>query len=270
MVDSHGQFVWYELLTNDVDAAKAFYTKVVGWGTEDVSMPGMTYILLTVGGASVAGLSGLPEEAKRLALTPRWIGYIAVDDVDAAAHRLEQLGGRIHVPPQNIGDISRFAIVADPQMARLALLQWLKPRREMPAAPRATGRIGWHELFAADCEQAFAFYSELFRWQKGIAAAGTLGTYQLFSAAGKTIGGILTKPPTIPAPTWLYYFNVGDLDAAIDRLKGGGGQILSGPTEAPDGSWVVQCTDPQGALFALIGKRSSRAVGFLERVAALE
>ena len=270
MVDSHGQFVWYELLTNDVDAAKTFYANVVGWGTEDVSMPGMTYILLTVAGASVAGLGGLPEEAGKMGLTPRWIGYVGVDDVDATAKRLEQIGGKVHVPPQNIGDISRFAVVADPQMARLALLQWLKPRREMAAAPRAAGRIGWHELFVADCEKALAFYGELFRWQKGIAAAGVMGTYQLFSAAGKTIGGILTKPPSIPAPAWLHYFNVGDVDAAIDRVKSGGGQILNGPTEAPDGSWVVQCTDPQGALFALIGKRSSRAVGFLERVAALD
>jgi len=270
MVDAHGRFVWYELLTDDIDAAKVFYSNVVGWGTQDVSMPGMAYILLTVADASVAGLSGLPEEARNMGLTPRWIGYVGVDDVDAAAGRLEQLGGTVHVPPQNIRDISRFAVVADPQMARFALLQWLKPRREMAAAPRAAGRIGWHELFAVDCEKAFAFYGELFRWQKGVAAAGALGTYQLFSAAGKTIGGILTKPPTISAAAWLHYFNVGDVDAAIDRVKGGGGQILNGPTEAPDGSWVVQCTDPQGALFALIGKRSSRTVGLLERVAAMD
>jgi uncharacterized protein len=270
MGDTHGQFVWYELLTNDVEAAKAFYTNVVGWGVEDVSMPGMTYMLLTVAGVSVAGLSGLPEAAKIMGLTPRWIGYVGVEDVDAAAKRLEQLGGKVHVPPQNIGDISRFAVVADQEMARFALLQWLKPRREIAVAPRAAGRIGWHELFAMDCEKAFTFYSELCGWQKGVASVGAMGTYQLFAAAGKTIGGILTKPPTIPAPTWLHYFNVGDLDAAIDRVKAGGGQILNGPIEAPDGSWVVQCTDPQGALFALIGKRSPSAVGFVERVAALD
>lgn len=270
MADTHGRFVWYELLTNDVEAAKAFYVEVIGWGVEDVSMPGMTYILLTVGGASVAGLSGLPEEAKKMGLTPRWIGYVGVEDVEAAARRLQQLGGKVHVPPQNIGDISRFAIVADPQMARLALLQWLKPRHEVTAPPRAAGRIGWHELFTADCETAMTFYAELFRWQKDIAASGAMGMYQLFSAGGKPIGGILTKPATIPEPAWLHYFNVGDVDAAIDRVKAGGGQLLNGPYEAPDGSWVAQCTDPQGALFALIGKRSYRAAGFLERVAALE
>jgi predicted enzyme related to lactoylglutathione lyase len=41
VVNSHGRFVWYELMTTDMEAAKAFYAKVVGWGTQDVSMPGM-------------------------------------------------------------------------------------------------------------------------------------------------------------------------------------------------------------------------------------
>jgi uncharacterized protein len=270
MVDNHGRFLWYELLTADVEAATDFYVNVVGWGTVDVSMPGMTYFLLTVGGASVAGLSGLSDEARKIGLTPRWIGYVGVDNVDAAAERIEKLGGKVHVPPQDIGDISRFAVVADPQMATFAVLQWLKPRREVAPSPRVSGHIGWHELFVPECERAFAFYSELFGWQKGIADTGAMGTYQLFSAAGNTAGGILTKPPTIPAPSWLHYFSVGDVDAAMERVKAGGGQILNGPIEAPDGSWVVQCTDPQSALFALVGKRSFRAASFLERVAALK
>jgi len=30
---------WYELMSSDVAAAKAFYANVVGWSTEDMSMP---------------------------------------------------------------------------------------------------------------------------------------------------------------------------------------------------------------------------------------
>jgi uncharacterized protein len=51
-----------------------------------------------------------------------------------------------------------------------------------------------------------------------------VGTYQLFSAAGKTIGGMYTKPAMEPVPFWLYYFNVGDIDVAIKRVKAGGGR----------------------------------------------
>ena len=166
MIDSHGRFVWYELMTTDMEAATGFYTKVVGWGTQDVSMPGMAYTLFTVAGSSVSGLMSLPEDAKKLGEKPSWIGYVGVDDVDAAANQIERLGGAVYVPPQNILDISRFSVVADPQMATLALVQWLKPRREQPAEPSAPGRIRWHELFAADWEKVFAFYGDLFGWQK--------------------------------------------------------------------------------------------------------
>jgi uncharacterized protein len=38
MVNSHGRFVWYELMTTDIEIAKAFYASVVGWGTRDASM----------------------------------------------------------------------------------------------------------------------------------------------------------------------------------------------------------------------------------------
>ena len=70
--------------------------------------------------------------------------------------------------------------------------------RKTPAEPGAPGRVGWHELFAADWEKALAFYNELFGWQKADADVGELGTYQLFSAGGQTIGGMVSKPPTIP------------------------------------------------------------------------
>jgi hypothetical protein len=69
----------------------------------------------------------------------------------------------------------------------------------------------------------------------------------------------------VPIPFWLYYFNIGDIDAAAKRVKAGGGQIIEGPLEASGGSWIVQCRDPQGALFALVGTRSHNAIGYFER-----
>jgi len=268
MANSHGRFVWYELMTTDMEAAKAFYTKVVGWGIQDASMPGMAYTLFTVAGASVCGLMGMPEDAKKIGERPSWIGYVGVDDVDAAADRIKRLGGAVHVPPQDLLNISRFSVVADPQMATLALLQWLRPRHEEPAEFGAPGRIRWHELLAADWEKALAFYGELFGWQKENPDIDATGGYQLFSAGGQTIGSMCTKPPTVPVPFWLYYFNIGDIDAAAKRVQAGGGQIVEGPLEVSGGSWILQCTDPQGAMFALVGKRNHKPIGYFERVAS--
>ena len=266
MVNCHGRFVWYELITTDKEAASVFYTKVMGWSAHDASALGRPYILFAVGKASVSGLMELPEDARKMGGKPSWVGYVAVDDVDATAERIERLGGTVQVPPMEVADISRFSIFADPQTARLALFKWLKPDHEQPAALGAVGHVGWHELLAADWDKALGFYSQLFGWERAEANTGEMGTYQLFSVGGQTIGGMLTKPPMMPSPFWLYYFNVADIDAAVQRVKAGGGEILDDPVELPGDSWVVQCTDPQGAIFALEGKRGRKAIGYFERV----
>jgi uncharacterized protein len=258
MVDHHGRFVWYELMTTDVAAARAFYGQVVGWDAQDASTPELAYSLFTAGTVSVGGLMDLPEAARKMGATPRWMGYVGVDDLDATADRIRRLGGAVYVPPTDT-NIGRIAVVADPQTASLALLKGPKPGDQRPAEPDQPGRVGWHELLAADWKRAFAFYRELFGWQK--ADVGPSDTYRLFSAGGQTIGGMFTKRPIEPVPFWLFYFNIGDIDAAAERVKSGGGQIMAGPLEMPDGSWIVRCTDPQGAVFALQGTRSPDHIG---------
>ena len=259
MVDYSGRFVWYELITTDMPAAKAFYSKVVGWGAQDVSTPDLAYTLFTAGRAEVSGLIDLPEDARKMGATPWWMGYVGVKDADVTADRIKRLGGAVYVPPTN-SNIGRISVVADPQRVTLGLVEGLKPRQQQPAEPGKLGRVGWHELIAADREKSFAFYGELFGWQKEDAETGPTDTYQLFSAGGQTIGGMSTKRPMEPGPFWLYYFNIGDIDAATELVKAGGGQILEGPQELLDGSWIARCTDPQGATFALQGKRSQGGI----------
>jgi predicted enzyme related to lactoylglutathione lyase len=95
-----------------------------------------------------------------------------------------------------------------------------------------------------------------------------MGAYQRFAVAGRTIGGICAKPATAPEPFWLFYFNIGDVEAAAERVRAGGGQILEGPFETPGGNCVARCTDPQGAMFALEGRGKGDAIGYFERAAS--
>ena len=186
MVDpSSNRFVWYELLTTDVSGAKAFYADVVGWGTRDVSIPGSAYNLFTLGDAPVTAVMNLPEDMRRAGAMPCWMGYIGVDDVDAAVDQIRRLGGAVRVPPTTIPNVSRFSVVADPQMATFVLVKGLRPSQAPFPEPSALGRVGWHELFAADWETAFVFYNELFGWKKKDTDDGPTGAYQRFSAAGK-------------------------------------------------------------------------------------
>lgn len=262
MVQSHGCFVWYELTTPDMEVARAFYADVLGWGAQDASIPGTAYRVLTAEDTPVAGLTSLPEEACRAGVAPHWIGYVGVDDVDTAVMRVKPLGGTVYVPPTDVMNISRFSIIADPEGTMLALIKWLKPSEAPSIALAAPGRAGWHELLAANWEKAFAFYAALFGWQKAETQQGAMGIYQQFSAAGETIGGMFTKPPTLPLPFWLYYFNVADIEAAARRVEAGGGEILYGPMEVPGGAWILHCADPQGAIFALLDRRVRKAVGY--------
>jgi predicted enzyme related to lactoylglutathione lyase len=256
MADLKGRFVWYELMSTDTNAAKAFYAKVVGWSTQDMPMPDMTYTMFTMGEAPVGGLMTLPDEAKKMGAPPHWMGYVAVADVDAAAAKAKNLGGSIHVPPSDIPNVGRFAVIADPQMASIALFKGSDPNPNPAPDRTAAGRVGWHELAAVDWQKAFDFYSALFGWQKADAIdMGPMGTYQLFSTGGEVIGGLFNKPPEMPVPAWCYYFNVGPINAAVDRVKAAGGNIFYGPMEVPGGDWIVQGTDPQGAMFALVGKK---------------
>jgi predicted enzyme related to lactoylglutathione lyase len=113
-------------------------------------MPNLAYTFFTVGNAFASGLMRLPDEARKTGTPPRWIGYVAVNDVDAAVGRIRHLGGAVYVPPTDLLNISRFSVVADPQAASLALIKWLKPRRQQLGEPGEPGRVGWHELLAAD------------------------------------------------------------------------------------------------------------------------
>jgi predicted enzyme related to lactoylglutathione lyase len=246
-------FVWYELMTTDAKAAEDFYRKVIGWKTQDASQPGMAYTLLLAGETPTAGLMTLSREACDQGARPGWIGYIGVDNVDVYAERIKKAGGQVHVPPTDIPNIGRFAVVGDPEGVAFSLF---KPVSDMPqpsADPNRPGTVGWHELLAVDGEKAFGFYAELFGWTKAEAIdMGDMGRYQLFAAGGAPIGGMMTKPAAVPAPFWTYYFQVDGVGAAVERLKAGGGTVINGPMEVPGGSWIVQGLDPQGAMFSLV------------------
>ena len=107
----------------------------------------------------------LPEEGRRLGATPRWVGYVAVDDIDATATQIRRRGGAVLLPPTD-SNIGRVSVVADPQKATFALVSGLTYGQRQPGGLDELGRVGWHELLAEDRNKIFDFYGELFGWQK--------------------------------------------------------------------------------------------------------
>ena len=253
MANSQGNFVWYELMTTDVAAAAKFYSAVTGWTTSDAGHPTMPYTLVHAGKPAIGGMMVLPDEARAQGARPSWIGYVSVDDVDAFAKKVTQAGGKIHRPPSDIPQVGRFAVVADPQGAAFVLFKGSAEMHPSENTTEKSGHFGWHELMAADLESAFAFYASLFGWVKTTAIdMGPMGVYQLFSANGAEIGGMMTKPPSVPVPFWTYYVQVDSIRQAIDKIAANGGKVVNGPHQVPGGQWIVQGLDPQGAMFALV------------------
>jgi len=255
MTNPKPRFIWYELMTSDQGGAEAFYRGVVGWKMADAGQPGMRYTILSAGDRGMGGLLAIPAEAAAAGARPGWLGYVGVPDTDAAAKRIVEAGGAIHRAPDNIPNVGRFAVVADPGGALFMLLTPL-PRGDAPppAEPTTPGLVSWHELYSSiGQEAAFKFYSAQFGWETSdLMDMGSMGKYRVFSADGVPMGGMMDKPADAPASAWGFYVNVEGIDAAVERIKAHGGQVMMGPHEVPGGSWIVQGVDPQGALFALV------------------
>lgn len=111
-----GTPVWFELMSTDYDAAAPFYEKVFGWTLSpmDPDDPSFRYSTFGEGPESVAGLCDAKDF---IGGSPSfWRIYLAVDDCDAAAQQIQDLGGKLLDGPSD-SPFGRFATVADPQGA---------------------------------------------------------------------------------------------------------------------------------------------------------
>jgi predicted enzyme related to lactoylglutathione lyase len=254
MPEEPSRFIWYELMTTDVEAAKAFYGAVIGWTADPIGTEANPYDRWAIDGTSIAGLMPLPEAAAVNGARPAWLGYLHVPDVDTKCADILAAGGTTHMPATDFPGVGRIAMLADPQGAAFYMIAPLGEGQSQSFAPGKIGHGGWNELHASDWETAFAFYATHFGWrQTDLMDMGPMGKYLLFSAGEHALGGMVNGPTPAP-PHWLYYFCVDDITAGTARVTEAGGSILAGPMEVP-GTWVVTAADPQGAVFARVGPR---------------
>jgi uncharacterized protein len=255
MTNPHGTPIWYELMTSDPDAAQAFYTHVIGWSAGQ--FPGAPEgaadyrIFSAPDGEGVGGMMKPPEGGP----PPGWFGYIGVDDVDAAVARIQSAGGSVHMPPTDIEGVGRLAMVADPQGVVFYVMKGSSPEGSSAFKRMAPGHGEWNELVTTDDQAALDFYGEQFGWKKdGAMPMGEMGDYSFLGHDGGMIGAVMKAPPGV-TPGWNYFFRVGDIDEAKQRIEDAGGSISQGPIEVPGGDFVIYAADPQGAKFGVVGSR---------------
>jgi uncharacterized protein len=244
-----GTFSWADLGTSDVEAAKAFYTGLLGWEPEDNPVPGGgVYSMMRVGGLEVCAIYEQREEA----VPPAWLSYVTVASADETADRAREVGGSWMSEPFDVMDVGRMALLQDPQGAVFAA--W-EPRRSIGARlVNDPGAMSLNQLNAASPELAQRFYSELFGWE--FREMSEDPPYWGIFHGERMNGGMMPLPSGVDAPShWLVYFTVEDLDAAAVKIGDSGGDVVVAPNEVPGGRILV-ARDPQGAHFALFSGRT--------------
>ena len=252
-----GRPLWYELMTTDMKAADTFYKNVVGWTSAPFEGSPQPYTMFNRSGQiPVAGLMTIPSE---MHAPPFWAMYVGVPKLEDTLAHIKKLGGKELSPVIDIPTVGRMQMVTDPQGAAFYIYQPASTDQQPEGQPEV-GEASWHELMTTDAPAAMKFYSEVFNWQPSETMdMGPMGKYHMFNRPHGMIGGMMNKPPemaNIP-PNWQIYFLVPDINAAVERIKANGGQILNGPMEVPGGDMVLNAMDPQGAAFALHARKKS-------------
>jgi uncharacterized protein len=250
----HGTFSWADLATSDVDAAKAFYTRLFGWETEDGPIPdGGVYTTAKLQGRPVAGLS-----TGQQGQPPAWSAYVSVDDADATAAKATELGGTVIAGPFDVMEEGRMAVIQDPTGAFFSV--WKAGNSIGAELVNGHGLLSLTQLNTTDPERAIEFYSALFGWrfeamQSDETSPGSQTPYWGVYRGESVNAGMMQQPADGPAPPhWIVYFGIDDIDAAAERIGEAEGSVLVPKMDVPGGQILV-ATDGQGAIFALFAGR---------------
>lgn len=250
----HGTPSWIDLMTPDVDGARAFYGGLFGWTADETTDDdgALLYVNLRKDGKLVAGLGEQPPEMA--GMPPVWSTYVAVDNVDDVLEKVPAAGGTVMMPGMDVmEDVGRMAIFHDPTGAVIGL--WQAGTHLGAERVNEPDTWFWNELLTRDVDTAKAFYSAVFDWDWNGMDMGPMGTYHVV-AGGESDGlaGMMAMPAEMPEQVpnhWMIYVMVADADATAARAVELGGQVVQPPFDTPVGRQAV-LHDPAGGSFSIM------------------
>jgi uncharacterized protein len=242
-----GKFVWHDLITEDIDAARRFYGGVLGWTFED-SGTRDGYVVARSGDVYVAGMVPVTEPADGSNLS-RWVPYVSVADVDDAISRSGVRDGKVAVTARDV-PLGRVAALIDPEGAVYGVARSSIGDPTDATTAAAPGRVVWSELLAADPDKAAAYYEGVVGYSiENSARSG--GTYTFLRQGDVKRAGILLNPMSGWESQWITYFGVDDPVAATERVERFGGRVVVPVSPDVREGTVAVVTDPSGAILAL-------------------
>jgi uncharacterized protein len=255
MPNPHGSFIWYELLTADPQAAKAFYDDVVGWNIDAEPAPGgMDYRMIVAPDGLAGGVMGLNADMLANGAKPTWLGYFGVDDVDASVASIVADGGQVHLPAFDIPNVGRLAMVTDPQGNPFYVMRGASDESSTAYQRMGFGHVSWNELQTSDPVAALAFYAKQFNvTRNGAMPMGDMGEYSFIGnteSGDGMIGAIMGSFNNRPG--WGFYFRIPEIQAGKAKVIAGGGKLHGEPMQVPGGEWVFHAEDSEGVNFGLV------------------
>lgn len=251
---------WTDYGAPDQHAAKSFYADLFGWEYDDMPMetdadaPAPTYSMGKMKGLHTAAIYTQVDEERQMNIPPHWKTYITIDDADAIASKITELGGSVLMQPSDGVDAGRMVIAQDPIGAMISFWQ---PDQHIGAQIRGEhGTMAWAELVTTDPEKAVDFYSELLEIEFSEGSNPEGGPYHVIMSGELGVGGIMQMPDemaqmNVPSH-WRVYFLTDDVDATVEIAKARGATITAGPMDMEDEGRVAYVTDPQGSQFGLL------------------
>ena len=243
-----GHFVWHDLLTTDVAAARRFYGELLGW-TFAEDDPSNRYTTILLDGRAIGGIAAAEDLREQSFNASQWISSLSVRDVDAAVADVRRLGGTVLAEPRELPERGRVALVRDDQGALLSLV---RSASGDPAADRE--RVGawlWTELWTRNADASAAFYRALVGYETESVEGGGGADYRVFRVAGEPQAGLLTYQLDAVQPNWLPYVLVDDPAALAARAEELGGRVLLPPDPSRRNGSVAIIADPTGAALTL-------------------
>ena len=237
---------WADLVTPDVEGAKAFYGELFGWEYSQEASDSMPYTMAYRKGMAAAGIGDLPDGSQ---MPTVWSTYFAVDNVDTSIAAISKAGGSIMMGPMDVTDAGRMAFALDPTGAVFGI--WQAGTHFGAAIVNEHGAMNWNELISSDLDKALPFYEAVFGHTFETAQTPT-GPYTAISAGDRAVAGAMPKPkPEIP-DGWGVYFAVDDAKRAVETVTNNGGKLDYYPMEIPDIGVITGVADPYGAHFTVI------------------
>jgi predicted enzyme related to lactoylglutathione lyase len=239
---------WVDLATADLDDATRFYTELFGWTAHVSGDDYGGYTFFALDGRPVAGAGPLLGEGQPTA----WSTYIATDDADGVADRVETAGGKVLVAPFDVMEQGRMAAFLDQAGAPFSVWEaGTMPGAEVFDVP---GALTWNELTTRDVDGSTAFYGAVFGWTARANAMSGV-PYVVWEQDGRTVAGMQPMvgaewPDDLP-PHWMIYFAVGNCDETAGLAHALGGRVVHPPTSFPMGRYAV-LSDPQGGTFSVL------------------